>query len=341
MTLVPMTKRAATRGLLASVAAAAVLGGASALAADIAPVIPPPPPPVVVAAPVPSFELHLNALYMTRRSPDPAPLVSFYPLPGTGDVIDASDLDFNWWPGFEGRAGVILPSHIGFEGRFMWVAPLSALVETAPDDDVLLNTNPTTEFSTTNFATAFDVTRLWSTDANVTVALGGGFQLFAGAAYVRLRDTLEITLADDTFDESAVWDVLNRMVGPQVGARMKTGGGNGFFFAAEARVGLLFNSITSAFDADFTNLGNGIYTADDTANSKVLMAAGNVNVGFQVSETFAVHLGYQAMWLNNIGLATSQVGNTGELDVPGAVTLDTTTSSFLVHGVRLGFDLTF
>lgn len=339
MNVVRLVSRVAMRRLLTS-ASLVALASTSAVAADIPEVVPP-----VVVVPVelpgPVFDIHVNALYMTRRS-DPAPLVSFYPLPGTGDVIDASDLDFNWRPGIEARVGLILPGGFGFEARGMWVAEMSAEFVTEPDDDVIVNTNPGTELASVILAAAFGETRLWSVDANATFALGGGFQLFGGVAVVRLQDELILLLANDPGLGGATWLVTNRMIGPQIGARMKTGDGqHGVFFAAEGRVGFLLDRVESVMAGDFTVFGGGEIDGAAIATARSLMLAGNANIGFHFSETFAVHVGYQAMWLGNVALATGQVGTTGPLDVPGTVAMDVATGRFLAHGVRLGIDLTF
>jgi hypothetical protein len=73
------------------------------------------------------------------------------------------------------------------------------------------------------------------------------------------------------------------------------------------------------------------------------MLAGKVRVGFQLNQGLAVHVGYQALFLNNVALAPDQVGATGNLDVIGPATVPMTlqTNSFFMHGLSLGVTLNF
>jgi hypothetical protein len=130
-----------------------------------------------------------------------------------------------------------------------------------------------------------------------------------------------------------------------LGARVRTGDGSpGLELWAEARAGWLFDFSSSSVLSDRSGFGWGTVTGSATATTSSAMAAGSANIGFRFSETFAIHVGYEALWLSHVGLATDQVGATGDLlssPAPYVVPMGTAYGSFLMHGARAGFDLQF
>ena len=287
---------------------------------------------------------------MTRQDPDPTPLVT---LNTDGDILDASDFNFGWTGGVEGRVGY-MTCRIGFEIGGFWLRPWTAFHEADEDlDDLFIETDPDTIINTPTSVTGYNETRLWGLDANVVMQMNPSVQVFAGVAFMQLADTLEIEVLDDQVTTTTnpdegyglyTWDTLNRMVGPQFGFRANLGPTTpgSFFISVDVRGGVLFNWIQNSLFADRVD-GLGDLTGTDTAFSVVPMVGAGVNLNFQATANIAFTAGYQALWLGNVALAPDQVGETGDMNVggPGVVPLGTATNDFLAHGLEIGVKLTF
>jgi hypothetical protein len=341
-----------TSHLVITIALGAISIHAASAADIVVPVIPapiyvPPPPP-----PQPSFYASVAALYMTRSTPAIAPileaelLTAAEPLPGNddpADLLDASDFDFGFTFGLEGRAGVILPNGmLGFEVGGFWLRPWTA---TVANDDVfglaILETDPETPVGLDAFE-AYNTTRLYGFDANVVAHLNGGaLQLYAGLAYIRLRDEMGINADLDAPDEFWLWQTNNRLIGPQVGARVVIGNSNPFSVELGGRVGLLHNSMTNSVLID--RMGDDDLTGADADSIWTLMAGGSITARFNLNPNFAITAGYEALWLKKVALAPHQVGVTDPINIPGPDTigLDTYVAPFLAHGFTAGVSLRF
>lgn len=311
-------------------------------------------PPVVVAAPmvvepesVPRFYATASLLYMTRTPPAEQPILTNIPSVsgrGTTEVqygMDASDYRFGWSLGTAGRIGYG-GDPVGFDLGGFWLAPLEAAVTMDGGGfDYLLETRPDliqVEIDGIDVAEGLDTLRLRGADANVTFALGDGFHLYAGAAYVSLRDALEILFVqvDNPEPEILTWTASNRMIGPQLGMRADFGGdrvGFGFDF----RAAYLFNTAGATIAA----APNPVFGDDDTVKARSVMLAGGIDVGFHVTDALSLTLGYQAMWFRNVALAPNQVATTIPFFFPSDAEVDTGFGNLLVHGVTAGLNLTF
>lgn len=339
-TLFRVTDRKRRAVFLASAAAAAIGASGVATAADIITYTPPPPsatPIAVAPAAVPSFYLNVSALYMTRKNPAAGALV----IEQEGDdvvLVDASDLDFNWRPGIQVRAGSTFGGNFGFEIGGFWLSPMTATFMATGGPDAELQTDPPYGLVGITEITAEGVTTFRGLDANLTYGMADGIRLFAGVAFMKLNDTLNLTIIDDGMTTTYDWEVNNRMIGPQIGLTAALmGGGQGLFVDATARAGLLFNSITSNVAVDNNDIEG---TGDNIERARTLMLGGGVTAGYNFNENFGVTLGYQATLLRNVGLATDQVGET-DLTTPPDIGLETATGKFLAHGVTLGLNLAF
>lgn len=331
---------------LATTATAVGLAAGTAGAADITPVIPVVVAPVVAPPPGPSFYASVALLYMTRRDPAQAPIIDeatariIGPLPGTDPalILDAQDFDFGWTFGIEGRAGFILPSgSFGAEIGGFWLRPFNAFVGGEPfSGGTYVVTDPPTDFGIDTFE-AYNTTRLHGADANLVAHLNGGaLQVYAGAAYIRLRDEMTIYADLDAPDQIWTWETSNRLIGPQIGARFVFGAANPFSVEIGGRVGFLHNAVTNSVFIDAaTDL-----EADDADSIWTWMAAGGITARYHLNQNVAITVGYQALWLKDVALAPHQVGATSPIDTD-PITLDTFVAPFLTHGLSVGLRLTF
>lgn len=343
-------------GLLASLIVA--LAG-PAYAADI-PVM---PPPVVVAPmaeqPAPRFYALLGALFVTRTTPAPAPILLEAPdvfalqapLPDDllfGDILDASDLDFGWTFGLYARAGMIMPGNIGFEAGGFWLRPMTSAVAAAYVDPiyVILGTDPGMGISDIEAFTSINTTQLYGLDVNAVFQPNAGpLQIYGGLAFLQLRDAFDLTLTqNDGFVVTTyplLWETSNRLIGPQIGARFFLGSGDPFSVTIDAKVGYLRNAYTNDF-LGFDFDGDPII-GEDSGKLWSFMAQGGITANYALSENLHLNVGYQAIFLNNVALAPHQVGATdGPLpNGPGSVKLNTYTSHVLFHGVSAGLTLFF
>lgn len=350
-------------GLLSTAGFAGVTAFAGAAsAADIPVVIPPPPivtAVVVQPEPEPSFWATFQVLYATRNTPPESPILTPAPIPQlvagpivteTDDGINAEDFDFGWHWGFAARVGMV-GENVGFDIGGFWYSPFRSGVEYTNvgefENHVLELANdidPTITFLDT--AEAWNTTRLWGLDANFTLPLGtDAIQLFAGVAYVRLTDELDLDLfrsPDGDVTDNYNWFAANRMFGPQIGARLSIWGDDDdrFTLAADVRAALLFNRVDVTFDG--TPEGGTAFGDEDDVRVRSWLVAGGINAGFKVSDSVAVTVGYQAMWFHNVALAPGQVGTTTVADGdPLVATTEPAFGNLLVHGLAAGITINF
>ena len=341
--------RRAAPAIVGALALLATAGLGIAADIPIVPVLPPiPPPPPQIC----NNGVYADAAYlrMTRQDPDATPLVS---VDDPDDILDAADFSFGWSSGVQARAGILF-SRLGIELGGFWISPWSSYVErVGPFDDPVIETTPETLVLAPTAVLATNETRIFGADANVVIQVNPNILMFGGVAFISLADSLEIGLTVDLLptgpspDEGYsvyTWDTLNRMIGPQFGARVSLGSllPGTFFLGADIRAGLLFNFIQNSVFADRDVL-LGDLTGTDTAFSISPMVGAGVKVGFQATSNIALTAGYQALWLGNVALAPDQVAQTGDMNIarPGAVSLGTATNDFFTHGLEIGIKIRF
>lgn len=169
--------------------------------------------------------------------------------------------------------------------------------------------------------------RIHGADANFVVHPANRLELIAGVGYLRIQEELEAHVAIGDFcdslcgvdDEYHTWTTDNRMVGPQVGARVGFVDGDRFTLTGEVKAGLMFNSIAATVLID--RPGAFDLTGADLLHTGSLLLAGAIAAGFQLTDAFSLTLGYQALWLNRTGLAAYQVAGTGNFAIPGPDTI--------------------
>lgn len=344
--------RRVAAALIAATSLALFAGSAHAvdLLPPVIPTIPPPPPPPACDN---SFYASAYYLYMTRRDPAPTPLVSTFGNPGLGDVLDASDFNFGWRDGVEARAGFII-CHFGAEAGVFALRSWTAEVFPTDVGDMWLETNPATSAIGVTDVYSYDRTEIFGADLNFVFQPNQHFQFYAGVAYLRLSDTLSIELTAPSAVGAAPtlgygvyrWDVLNSMIGPQIGVRGKVGSltPGTFFLGGDVRAGILFNRITNNLLVDRSDPVPGDLTGSDTANSVVTMLGGGVQVGFQATANLSITVGYRALFLHNVALAPDQVAQSPNLNGLGPAVVPIGTAAggnFLAHGFEVGLHLNF
>jgi hypothetical protein len=353
-----MRDRALTRGrriagaIIAATSVALFAGSAHAvdLLPPVIPVVPPPPPPTCDN----NFYASAYFLYMKRRNPPPTPLVSLKLNPGSGDVLDASDFSFGWRDGVGGRVGFIV-CHFGVEAGAFAIRNWSSTVSSFPADNVFLETNPPTSAALIGEVDGLNRTEIFGADIHFVFQPNEHVQFYAGPAYIRLTDTLIIDLIPSITRTGAAptdgagtyrWDVLNSMIGPEIGVRGKVGSltPGTFFLGGDAHFGVLFNRISNMMSVDRPDPVPSDLTGNDTANSIVTMLGGAVQVGFQATANLSLTVGYRALFLHNVALAPNQVSQAPNLNVlgPAVVPIGTAAgSNFLAHGLEIGIHLQF
>jgi hypothetical protein len=320
-----------------SVALLALTMAGPAAAADL----PVKAPPLIVAPAVTGY-FELSGLVMTRTKSRSLPLFSSAAAPGSGDILRSDFFDPGWQPGLEARGGFKIGMW-GLEAAGFAIGNFpsaSHFPNAAGVGSGFIETTPRTPYGlgggTARLDSHYD-SAIRGGEVNGTWDPMRGVTVLAGARYIELNEHLDMvgsTIATGTVFETDLWSAKNRMWGGQIGARvdfLKAFGNPAgpWIFEGNIRGGVFNNNIDSFVSRTGITLFGG--TFDQTAYA----VQGGLSGGYRLSEHVSLLVGYDALWLNGVALAPSQVQVTPRFNLPGTQGL--ATESLLYHGAKVTF----
>ncbi|MFG0254442.1 MAG: BBP7 family outer membrane beta-barrel protein [Rhodopirellula sp. JB053] len=245
--------------------------------------------------------------------------------PGSGEAVVSQDLDF----GFRVAPQVTLRSYLieGFTAEFVYLG-IDDWRSLARFDDVPPTPNLDAEVEAEASFRNFELN--WLSDPSVL-----GTRWVAGLRHLQYDDSLREAYVLDTgggpVNETALGEAENRLFGPQFGldldiaverTLLQFGGKLGFFNNRTNQTGPAY---TDALVID----GTPESTFETDADEFTFAAEIDVLLQQSISRCFAMHVGYQGLYLDNVVQSASQVGGPSEGE------------TLWLHGLVLGGQLAY
>jgi hypothetical protein len=177
------------------------------------------------------------------------------------------------------------------------------------------------------------ISRLSTAEANLRYDLGDRFSLLGGFRYIDLHEQMDgmfIGAPDARFITS---NTDNHLYGFQLGGELQVIKLQKIMVAGIAKAGIFSNqSDLNLYGADGSSAG-GI--------KGQLAFLGEVDLvgSYSITDNIAIRLGYQAMWLQGVALASDQFQMPSDISPPGWY--PNTKGSLFYHGAFLGVEISF
>lgn len=222
-------------------------------------------------------------------------------------------------------------------------------------------------------------TNLYSAEANAKTTVAQNFTLLAGFRWIQLNDTLTggVTPADQSapnwkklggcdapsyrfptfvdlqncsyselygpalnFSNFWITSTTNNLFGLQLGAEGDVLTIGKLSLGGLLKAGLYNNRATQS---DWVSMAKQFYYASATRNRAAYVGEGAVQIKYHLTREFAIKLGYELLWLNQIALAPGQISQTYSASSPTSLSATdvNTSSSILFQGGILGIEYAF
>ncbi|MFZ1964891.1 MAG: hypothetical protein WAU78_15735 [Roseiarcus sp.] len=264
-------------------------------------------------------------------------------------------------------------SGYGVELSYFNIFNQSATKAVGPDGDWLVMKAPGTFWQTQDFPDQAMVwkatTSLYSAEANGRLTLSGGATVLAGVRWLQLNDGLQGTLtpadaraptwkqnqncADDDLSEvpsclppggpagnyPPFWttNATNALYGVQVGAEGTLLELGRWSLDGLLKVGLYDDN---ARQGTGVSLKKVVHPSSAQTNRAAFASEANVRVKYRISDSLALKVGYEALWLDGVALAPGQIQETLTLAKPRALGVNCG-SNVLFQGATFGLEVTF
>jgi len=274
-------------------------------------------------------EFSLDLLVMTRSSADSQNVL--FVNDTSHPVLNVKDVGFDAQTGL--RVNAVLPSECGCDLLFRYFG-LHDMAESGLRDDVgvfyvAYNRSPTTAASAyfVNYESHLDDAEL-----NVRTRQWRRVAPMVGMRITQLEEVFNIV--DSANQASGVFsDVENEMYGVQFGAEVLLCEGGRSRLESTVKACVYFNDL--ALTARATDVTGSPIELDRDFSHTAFGGEAQLVWVYQFCHNFSLRLGYEALWLEGVGLAPDQsnnfriVTNEGSLDVGSA----------FYQGGYVGFDL--
>ncbi len=290
----------------------------------------------------------------------------YYPaIPNSATYPGVEALNSNQlWQGFAAGPKLGLTYHddsgYGFELSYFDVLGLSAAKAVGPGDQSnwLVMKAPGTFWQTQDYAYQAmawrDVTSLYSFEANGRLDLSPRVTLLAGLRWLQLNDELDGTLTPSDLGEPTwkynststlaqavpasgatvvinppFWSAktTNNLYGVQIGVAGKLWTLGRLSLDGAIKAGVYDNA---AEQSALVSMQKQLLPAHAATNAAAFAGEAGVRAKYQLTDSLALKVGYQALWLDGVALAPGQIQKT-----------DTTTSSVSALGVDHGSNALF
>jgi len=283
--------------------------------------------------------LNINALILFPTTNNSAAL--YTTDPNGVELFNADEVEFGAAYGVHAvLGGFANGGNIGFLGRGFYASPWAGEFDRTFDPAIpawcVEYADPACFGDDLDSLAAVQTRSLWGVDGNVMLRMSPDIALYLGAAYFRLADVLDVTLAIPG-ESTLTWSAVNSMLGGQLGVRLGFGGyeaGN-VFVNVDLRGGLLRNTVARPSPSLSP------FEPAEPTNVMTWFAAADVSVGLQVSSGLALTFGYHPMYFSDVALAHDQIGTIFECTVVSYCFGDPRLTSLFTHGLTVGLDFRF
>lgn len=287
----------------------------------------------------PPWTVWANALFLHRSTPNDAILVTDTFAPGGNVLLDASDFNFDYEPGWEIGLGRRLGPTWGLEGRYFNVDSWRAV--TAP---VVSAVGSAVRYATpvgnVEFPNQFHATyrsELESVELNARRAVNPWLDVLFGVRFVELKDGSLAMVRDigpglnlSTHSINA----YNALTGFQAGADVTLFSRGRLSLEGLFKAGIYGNAGRNSVSIT-QNVGSDFASAATTGHTAFVGELG-FTAAYQITDALCARAGYQLVWIEGVALASDQVAVSDPLN--GVAALDFTGSPFY-DGASIGLEL--
>lgn len=284
--------------------------------------------------------VNVDAMFWTRNMPG-APLMI---NGGTGqaiyNTINTLDLNTAAGPGITiGRSiGDIFGIQGAFFGFYGWEASGTSVLTAgnAATADVPFPGLPAIAFNPGDYQTHRYTSDLTNIELNMTADLTDHFTFLWGFRYLNLDEHFRGALYQNTNALFGTYDILarNNLVGFQIGGDQTFYLTDSWTLSLQGKVGIFGNA------AEQKTLGSFLPGERTGADGRASVVAQlGLQTAVQLSRHIAIRGGYQALFVDNVALAPSQI-TVGNWAGGGAGGISTS-GELIAHGGNIGFEITW
>jgi len=286
-------------------------------------------------APSPNWYASLNALYLSRSTPSGAKsIVGNNPYTGTS-FLAPSDLQFPANVGIDATVGVHVFDRSALEATLMASKFNGSHTMISPGGFIGVGfTGP----GGTKFVSDFDTT-FASAEVNWRQTLNDHVDVLIGLRALNIADVLDTQI--NTTVARGRYDTGNALLGAQIGAELSAfDNSSPFQISLSGKIGMYqnqsYNQIQEYSGAAQTFIG-AFRSGNTFAGSVVADVA--LTAEYKISKAVALTAGYQAIWANNLALASDAASNS--LLNPSLLKTHVYRDDLWMHGVSVGMRITF
>lgn len=279
----------------------------------------------------PSGYVSVGAVIMQRSRPNGGATVAANPDTTTA-FQTAKDFDFNRGTGVDATVGVRFWRTEAIEARLLSFAMDASSNFVTPGGFIGAGfTGP----GGTVFASQYE-TKMQSWEVNWRHQLLDQLNVLAGVRSISVRDALTYTL--NTTVAGSQYNYNNRLLGVQIGADWAilplT---SPFQINVFGKIGRYSLRTDGGID-EFQGI-NPIGSFQDREKDHVYAGEAGVSVGYRLSNNVLIRAGYQALWLNNLGLASNNAS--ASLTNPSLLRTNVYRGDLLLQGVNFGMTISY
>ena len=292
-------------------------------------------------------KLQAGPLGLFRQGNDNITLVTDSFTPGGNELVNANDLNLSIAPGLDATLGGryrMFGAEVRYFGIFEWSSSEGPLDSAA--GAVIQYLDPIGNTAFPNIVNAEYDSNIHNIEVNLRWWPFDRLSILAGFRYLMLNEDLTIQqdIGPGLNLSTHEIETANTLLGGHVGLegvilRLKDAffQGDEINFGGWAKGGYFNNHIKT--DITITQIVGSSFFADGSDNKGTFLCEGAVNVGYKITKNVAVDLRYQALWIQNVGLAPEQVPGS-DPGVSGGIA-STKAQSVLYHGPWVGIVLSF
>ena len=279
----------------------------------------------------PTVYASVGGVVFERSRPSGGIIVGNNPFTGTS-FLSASQYNFPKELGIDGTVGVRFLGSEAIEARFVNFESRTSLSFRTPGGFIGTGfTGP----ANTLFDTRYD-TRLMSWEVNWRHQFFDHLSVLAGVRQITLTDDLVSQL--NTTVANGTYNYTNRMVGVQVGAEWAVlPKSSPFQINVIGKVGRFdlrsFGAIREFQGASQTFIGS----FGTSINDHIYASEAGVSVGYRIVDNVVIRAGYQALWLNNVGLASNNAASS--LLNPSLLNTNVYRDRLVLQGINFGLSI--
>lgn len=273
----------------------------------------------------------LDALALGRSAPSDGTIMSSNP--GGTPYFVGSDFDFGVAAGAEAIAGYHVSETTSIEARFLYSKMSSDYSFTTPGNFIGVGfIGPGATSVVSDYHTRFVSGELnWRQDKSDRLSV------LAGLRAMDIEDTMRSVLSANV--ATGLYEAENSLVGAQIGAEYALrDASDPFQLDLIGKLGVFANGSSAGIREFQGNNFIGEFRSDRETETSYAIEIG-VKAGFQLSEKTRITAGYQAMWVNNLALA-SNAASESRLN-PSLLNSNIYRDDLLLHGFTLGLRVEF